>query len=127
MANVASPATARPFSAADLGALAHLYRGELYRSTVWRSRLDMTTNWSVATTGIALTVTFSSSTASPLPLLLVGLLVAVFLSTEARRYRFFDRQVFDRGLYQGEPEEAIALAREIYEHEGALVVTGRRP
>jgi len=90
MANVASPATTRPFSAADLGALAHLYRGELYRSTVWRSRLDMTTNWSVATTGIALTVTFSSSTASPLPLLLVGLLVAVFLSTEARRYRFFD-------------------------------------
>jgi SAM-dependent methyltransferase len=47
--------------------------------------------------------------------------------SDVRRYRFFDRQVFDRGLYQGEPEEAIALAREIYEHEGALVVTGRRP
>src|SRR5215208_7189452 len=79
-----------PFSPADIGALAHLYRGELYRSTVWRTRLDTTTNWAVATTGIALTVTFSSSTASPLPLVLVGLLVAVFLSTEARRYRFFD-------------------------------------
>jgi uncharacterized membrane protein len=79
-----------PFSPADIGALAHLYRGELYRSTVWRTRLDTTTNWAVATTGIALTVTFSSSTASPLPLVLVGLLVAVFLTTEARRYRFFD-------------------------------------
>ena len=78
------------FSAADIGALAHLYRGEVYRSTVWRTRLDATTNWAVVATGIALSVTFSSSTASPLPLALVGLLVAVFLSIEARRYRFFD-------------------------------------
>jgi uncharacterized membrane protein len=37
-----------------------------------------------------LTATFSTNTASPLPLVLVGLLVAVFLSTEARRYQFFD-------------------------------------
>ncbi len=79
-----------PFSAADIGALAHLYRGELYRSTVWRTRLDTTTNWAVATTGIALTITFSGAAASPLPLLLVGPLVVVFLCTEARRYRFFD-------------------------------------
>jgi uncharacterized membrane protein len=35
-------------------------------------------------------MTFSSETASPLPLVLVGLLVAVFLLIEARRYRFFD-------------------------------------
>jgi uncharacterized membrane protein len=41
-------------------------------------------------TGIALSVTFSSASASPLPLALVGLLVAVFLTIEARRYRFFD-------------------------------------
>ena len=42
------------------------------------------------TTGLALSLTFSSETASPLPLVLVGLLVAVFLVIEARRYRFFD-------------------------------------
>ena len=65
-------------------------RGELYRSTVWRSRLDATTNWAVVSTGLALSLTFSSEWASPLPLVLVGLLVAVFLSIEARRYRFFD-------------------------------------
>ncbi|HYG86609.1 MAG TPA: DUF2270 domain-containing protein [Azospirillum sp.] len=74
----------------EISALAHLYRGELYRSTVWRTRLDATTNWAVVTTGIALSLTFSSNTASPLPLVLVGLLVAVFLIIEARRYRFFD-------------------------------------
>ena len=70
--------------------MSHLYRGELYRSTVWRTRLDTTTNWAVLTTGIALSLTFSSETASPLPLVLVGLLVTTFLSIEARRYRYFD-------------------------------------
>lgn len=78
------------FGAAEIGVLAHLYRGELYRSTVWRTRLDATTNWAVVSTGLALSLTFSSAAASPLPLVLVGLLVAVFLHTEARRYRFFD-------------------------------------
>ena len=78
------------FSPADITALSHLYRGELYRSTVWRTRLDTTTNWAVLTTGIALSLTFSSESASPLPLVLVGLLVTTFLYIEARRYRFFD-------------------------------------
>jgi uncharacterized membrane protein len=78
------------FNAAEIGALSHLYRGELYRSTVWRTRLDATTNWAVVSTGLALSLTFSSSSASPLPLVLVGILVSVFLFIEARRYRFFD-------------------------------------
>jgi uncharacterized membrane protein len=78
------------FGAAEIGALAHLYRGELYRSTVWRTRLDASTNWAVVSTGLALSLTFSSASASPLPLVLVGLLVAMFLYIEARRYRFFD-------------------------------------
>lgn len=86
----AEPTHPPEFSAADISALAHLYRGELYRSTVWRTRLDTTTNWAVVTTGLAMSLTFSSAAASPLPLLLVSLLVAVFLSIEARRYRFFD-------------------------------------
>lgn len=78
------------FNAAELGALAHLYRGELYRSKVWRTRLDATTNWSVATTGLALSMSFSSADNSPLPLLVVIMLVLVFLVIEARRYRYFD-------------------------------------
>lgn len=77
------------FSAAEIGALAHLYRGEVYRSTVWRTRLDTTTNWSVVTLGVALSITYSSPEASPLPLLLVGILIMLFLALEARRYRYF--------------------------------------
>src|SRR5579864_2385303 len=77
------------FTAAEIGALAHLYRGEVYRSTVWRTRLDSSTNWAVVTTGIALSATYSNAQASPLPMVLVGLLVTVFLLFEARRYRYF--------------------------------------
>jgi uncharacterized membrane protein len=84
----AKPARTR-FDSAELGALAHLYRGEVYRSTLWRSRLDQTTNWAVVTTGLALSLTYSGPQASPLPLILVGLLVIVFLMFEARRYRYF--------------------------------------
>ncbi len=78
------------FTSSELGALAHLYRGEIYRSTTWRTRLDNTTNWAVVTTGIAFSITFSGQNASPLPLVLVGLLVIVFLVFEARRYRYFN-------------------------------------
>lgn len=80
---------ATEFSAAEIGALAHLYRGEVYRSTIWRTRLDTTTNWAVVTLGVALSITFSSPGASPLPLLLVGILIMLFLALEARRYRYF--------------------------------------
>jgi uncharacterized membrane protein len=83
-------ATRTSFDSAEMGMVAHLYRGEVYRSTIWRSRLDHTTNWAVVTTGLALSLTFASADASPLPLILVGLLVAVFLMFEARRYRYFN-------------------------------------
>jgi len=75
---------------AVLGALVHLYRAEVSRSTNWRGRLDNTTNWAVVTTGIALSATFSNTQASPLPMVLVGLLVTVFLLFEARRYRYYN-------------------------------------
>lgn len=80
----------REFTSAELGALSHLYRGEIYRSTIWRTRLDTTTNWAVVTLGVALSITFSSPSASPLPLVLVGILILFFLMLESRRYRYFN-------------------------------------
>ena len=74
----------------EIGALAHLYRGEVYRSTVWRQRLDTTTNWAVLTTGVALSITFASSESSPLPMVLAGLMTVMFLILEARRYQYFN-------------------------------------
>lgn len=78
------------FDSAQLGAMAHLYRGEVYRSTVWRTRLDNTTNWSIVMMGVALSSAFSSPSSSSLPLLVVGMLLLVFLVFEARRYRYFN-------------------------------------
>lgn len=80
---------AHEFNPAEIGALAHLYRGEVYRSTIWRTRLDNTTNWAVAALGLAMSASFSHAEASALPLVLIGILIIVFLIFEARRYRYF--------------------------------------
>jgi uncharacterized membrane protein len=84
------PDAPQEFTAAEIGAIAHLYRGEVYRSTIWRTRLDATTNWAVVTLGVALSIAFASPDASPLPLILVGVLILLFLALEARRYRYFN-------------------------------------
>ena len=75
----ATPGAKREFNAAEIGAIAHLYRGEVYRSTVWRTRLDNTTNWAVAGLGLAMSISFSHTEASALPILLMGGLMVVFL------------------------------------------------
>jgi uncharacterized membrane protein len=114
------------YGVAEMGALAHLYRGEMYRSKIWRTRLDTTTNWAVATSGIALSVAFSSAEISPVPLLLVGLLVIVFLVIEARRYRYFDiwrtrvrlmEVCFYGPILKGEPISTANLWNEVLAHD----------
>ena len=81
---------AKTLTSSEITAVAHLYRGEVYRSTIWRTRLDTTTNWAVVTLGVALSISFASPDASPLPLVLVGVLIILFLMLEARRYRYFN-------------------------------------
>lgn len=45
---------------------------------------------------------------------------------DVRRYRFYDRRPFNPAAFLGQPPASIRLARELYEREGALVVTARR-
>ncbi len=85
-----NPPQRKELTPSEIGAIAHLYRGEVYRSTVWRTRLDTTTNWAVVTLGVALSIAYSTPEASPLPLILVGVLIIFFLAQEARRYRYFN-------------------------------------
>jgi len=73
-----------------IAAIVHLYRGELHRATVWRMRLDNTTNWSIITTAGLLTFSFDGRNHSHWVLLAGILLLTSFLSIEARRFRFFD-------------------------------------
>jgi uncharacterized membrane protein len=143
MATTGSTSIPHEFDAAEIGALAHLYRGEVYRSTIWRTRLDNTTNWAVVALGIAVSVTFSSPEASPLPLVLIGILIVVFLVFEARRYRYFNvwrararwmEAYFYAPMLRGEGVRAgsgwpLVLANDYCEpryHIGILRAIGRR-
>jgi len=73
-----------------LSLMGHAYRGELGRTTAWRTRIDRTTNWAVVLTASLLTWAFSGDT-RPHYVLLVGVvMVTVFLGIETRRYRVYD-------------------------------------
>ncbi|MGC8724818.1 MAG: DUF2270 domain-containing protein [Acidobacteriota bacterium] len=68
-------------------AMAHLYRAEMHRMTVWRQRLDVTTNWAFLLT-MGLTTFTLGSTLVPHYIMLLGLAaVAISILIEARRYR----------------------------------------
>ena len=84
MMEMAQDRPAAGYSAAEIGALAHLYRGEMYQSKIWRNRLDTTSNWAVVITGIALSVSFSHAggVADPDP--------AGQLGGSGRRYLYYD-------------------------------------
>lgn len=71
-------------------AMTHYYRAEIQRSNVWRSRLDTTTNWAVVTVAASVTFVFAAPENHWGVFLLVMLLTTLFLSIEARRYRYYE-------------------------------------
>lgn len=71
----------------DPTALAHLYRGEMHRMTVWRQRLDITANWAILLTFGLTTFTLGSPEVPHYTLLLGLALIGISVMLEARRYR----------------------------------------
>ncbi|UQA54993.1 DUF2270 domain-containing protein [Polyangium aurulentum] len=71
-------------------ALMHLYRGELGRMAIYRTRLDITTNWAVGTSAALTTFALGQPEAPHFVFGLAVFLVLVFLWMEARRYRFYE-------------------------------------
>lgn len=72
----------------DKQVVAHLYRGEMNRMTVYRQRLDTTTNWAI-TLESAILVVYTDKRIE-LYFIFFPLLILLFLSfLEARRYRYF--------------------------------------
>ena len=68
-------------------AVSHLYRAEMNRMSVWRQRLDVTSNWAVIL-ATALTTFTLGSVDVPHYTLLLGLgLVIISILLEGRRYR----------------------------------------
>ena len=78
------------FDAAEIGAIAHLYRGEMYRSKIWRTRLDATTNWAVVTTAAVITFSFGSRETEDFVVLVALVFDFFFLFMEARRYQMYN-------------------------------------
>lgn len=67
--------------------MVHLYRGEMNRMTVWRQRLDVTSNWAILLS-VGLTTFALGSVEVPHYTLLLGLaLIGISILIEARRYR----------------------------------------
>ena len=80
-----------PLSRAEyISAIVHLYRGEMHRATVWRMRLDTTTNWAVLTTAGLLAFAFRTADNPHWPLLIGIMLIGLLMAYEARRYQVFD-------------------------------------
>lgn len=76
---------------AQLQVLAHYYRAEVYRSCVWRTRLDVTTNWAMLTLTAAFSWGFTSGEPEAHVVFpITSCIVALLLFIESRRYRFFD-------------------------------------
>jgi uncharacterized membrane protein len=79
-----------PLSRAEyIAALVHLYRGEVYRATQWRLRLDTTTNWSILSVMALVTFSLGDATHSHGAILVGMAMVHTFLGIEARRFRYF--------------------------------------
>lgn len=73
-----------------ISAVVHFYRGELHRATLWRIRLDTSTNWAIISVMGLVTFSLGASTHPHVAILAGMALVTTFLWIEARRFRFFD-------------------------------------
>jgi len=74
-----------------LPVLAHFYRGEMNRATIWRQRMDATTNWAILATTATFSWTFTAEKIeSHFVFIFTTVLVFLLLAVEARRYRYYD-------------------------------------
>ncbi len=67
--------------------MAHFYRGEIHRMTVWRTRLDTTSNWAILLTTGLTTFTLGSASVPHYTLLLGLALNSICMLLEGRRYQ----------------------------------------
>jgi len=87
-------------------AIAHLYRGEMQRMTVWRQRLDVTSNWAILLTVALTTFTLGASDVPHYALLLGLALIGISVLIEGRRYSHLQHSgwrlyLIEAGYYGG--------------------------
>lgn len=80
-----------PTSSAEATTLmTHYYRAEMTRMNAWRSRLDLTSNWSITVVAALMSVSLSTPSAHHGLTLFGMVIISLLLFVEARRYRFYD-------------------------------------
>ncbi len=70
--------------------VSHFYRGEVDRANTWRTRIDSTTNWAVATAAAFSGFALSHPEVPHVVVLFGNLMLMALLWIEARRFRVFD-------------------------------------
>jgi uncharacterized membrane protein len=127
-----SAAEARPSDSAFHTAMAHLYRAEVHRMTVWRQRLDTTSNWAILLTTGLTTFTLGSPAVPHYTLLLGLALNSICMLLEARRYQHLNHSEWrlrqlERGYFAslvapGEPAPGwrASLAADLREPRGTI-------
>jgi uncharacterized membrane protein len=79
----------------------HLYRATAGDNSMWRQRLDVTSNWAVPLVLALVTLTLSERTVSHLVLLVLGwALIVLATFVEARRYRTLHAGAWRAGLIE---------------------------
>jgi uncharacterized membrane protein len=79
--------TSLEYSTEVVTTLTHLYRGEMQRMSIWRQRLDITSNWAVIIATGLITFTLGSVEVPHYTLLLGLALALISILLEGRRYR----------------------------------------
>ncbi len=69
--------------------LIHYYRAMVGRADIWRTRMDMTTNWAIGATAAVLSFSLGSPDVPHFAVLVAPLLTVSFLLLEARRLTFY--------------------------------------
>ncbi len=111
-------------------AMAHLYRAEMSRMTVWRQRLDTTSNWAIILT-FGMSTFVLGSTTVPHYVMLLGLaIVSICLVIEARRYQRLHHSkwrlaLFDHNYYANMLWPSVRLAEPAWRRQLAFDL--RRP
>jgi uncharacterized membrane protein len=67
--------------------MAHLYRGEMQRLTVWRTRLDTTSHWAILLSAGLITFALGAADVPHFIMLLALALNTIFMIIEGRRYQ----------------------------------------
>jgi uncharacterized membrane protein len=128
----ASRADDGPSDGAFHTAMAHLYRAEVHRMTVWRQRLDTTSNWAILLTTGLTTFTLGSAAVPHYTLLLGLALNTICMLLEARRYQHLSHsqwrlQQLERGYFaplvapdQPAPGWRASLAADLREPRGTI-------